>query len=672
MAFGLFGRPGVIDVPSANAAPEGTLAFSYTYAESFTRNAIFFQYAPWGSVTLRYSGNGAVGANNVRPNYDRSLDFSLNLLSETDQTPSLTVGLQDVIGTGAFAGEYLAVGKTFFEDKLRFDMGLGWGRFASSNAFTNPLALLAGAFEERPSRVVGRGGRPYPQEWFRGNVAVFGGMTFKATDRLAFKAEYSPDNYTKFRPTGTLVSKSPLNFGAQYAFSPSVLGHVGFLQGTEVTFGVTIHTNVKKSATVSSPVAGPPFVFTGESGWTPEEYQTRERVRDKLEEIFDKQGMRVVAFDVQGSRAKVAFENADFDAPAQAFGRMARWLTFVIEPSVDTFELTAVKSGMPVATVTIPRAALVSAEHELFGPEALQAASKLETASEPLRELNEVKAAHEFSWGISPYLQVTLFDPDDPRRADMGVQLDTSYTNGLGFHAVSSLQKRLTGNRGDGRLSNSVLPHVRTDQVLYDRSDQVKIKDFYVVQYSKLAPDVYGRVTLGYLEQMYAGISAETLWAPFVSPWSFSAEANYVRQRDYDGGFGLRDYGVVTGHLAGQYTFDSGAYAKLSVGRYLAGDKGATITVGRTFKNGWDLSAYATLTDVPFDDFGEGSFDKGIRLEIPIAALFGVQSRSKSRIELRSITRDGGARLNVPGRLSEMVEGYSRRDIVNSWSRVLR
>jgi hypothetical protein len=213
---------------------------------------------------------------------------------------------------------------------------------------------------------------------------------------------------------------------------------------------------------------------------------------------------------------------------------------------------------------------------------------------------------------------------------------------------------------------------VRTDQVLYDRPEQVKIKDLYAAQYGKLAPDVYARVTLGYLEQMYAGLSAETLWAPFDTHWSLSAEANYVRQRDYDGGFGLRDYEVMTGHVAGQYTFDSGAYARLSVGRYLAGDKGATFTVGRTFKNGWDLSAYATLTDVPFDDFGEGSFDKGIRLEIPITALIGVRSRAKSRIEIRSITRDGGAALNVPGRLSEMIEGYSRRDLVNSWSRVLR
>ena len=670
--FGLFGRPGTFDTPSGDAASDGTLAFSYTYAESFTRNAIFFQYAPWGSVTLRYSGNGVVGANGVRPTYDRSLDFTFNLISETMLRPSVTVGLQDIIGTGAFSGEYLAVGRTFFDGKVDLDIGLGWGRFASSNAFRNPLAVLSGSFEERPTRVVGRGGRPYPQEWFRGDVAAFGGITFRATDRLALKAEYSPDNYSKFRHTGTLTSKSPLNLGAQYAFSPSVLGHVGFLQGTELTFGVTIQTNVKQSATVSSPVAGPPFVFTGQSGWTPQEYQTESSVRGKLEEVFEKQGMRVVAFDVQGSRAKVAFENGNFDAPAQAFGRMARWLTFVVEPSVDTFELTAVKSGMPVATVTIPRAALVSAEHDLFGPETLQIASRLEPATQPLKELNEVKAKHQFSWGISPYLQITLFDPDDPRRADVGIQVDTSYTNGLGFHAVSSLQKRLTGNRGDGRLSNSVLPHVRTDQVLYDRSEQIKIKDLYIAQYGKLAPDVYGRVTLGYLEQMYAGISAETLWAPFSSSWSFSAEANYVHQRDYDGGFGLRDYDVVTGHLAGRYTFDSGAYAKLSVGRYLAGDKGATFTVGRTFKNGWDLSAYATLTDVPFDAFGEGSFDKGIRLEIPIAALFGVQSRSKSRVGLRSITRDGGATLNVPGRLSEMIEGYSRRDIVNSWSRVLR
>ena len=38
----------------------------------------------------------------------------------------------------------------------------------------------------------------------------------------------------------------------------------------------------------------------------------------------------------------------------------------------------------------------------------------------------------------------------------------------------------------------------------------------------------------------------------------------------------------------------------------------------REFGSGWEIGGYATLTDVPFETFGEGSFDKAIYLSIPI------------------------------------------------------
>ena len=54
---------------------------------------------------------------------------------------------------------------------------------------------------------------------------------------------------------------------------------------------------------------------------------------------------------------------------------------------------------------------------------------------------------------------------------------------------------------------------------------------------------------------------------------------------------------------------------KLMVEDILAGDYGSTFSLSRTFNNGWEIGAYATLTDVKFSTFGEGSFDKGITLK---------------------------------------------------------
>ena len=51
---------------------------------------------------------------------------------------------------------------------------------------------------------------------------------------------------------------------------------------------------------------------------------------------------------------------------------------------------------------------------------------------------------------------------------------------------------------------------------------------------------------------------------------------------------------------------------KLSAGEYLAGDIGSTVEFSRSLSNGLEFGAFATFTDVSFEQFGEGSFDKGI------------------------------------------------------------
>ena len=69
--------------------------------------------------------------------------------------------------------------------------------------------------------------------------------------------------------------------------------------------------------------------------------------------------------------------------------------------------------------------------------------------------------------------------------------------------------------------------------------------------------DVYARTTLGYLEEMYGGVSTEVLWKPADSRLGLGAEVNYARQRDFDLGFGFQDYDVVTGHASAYYDFDN-------------------------------------------------------------------------------------------------------------------
>ena len=158
--------------------------------------------------------------------------------------------------------------------------------------------------------------------------------------------------------------------------------------------------------------------------------------------------------------------------------------------------------------------------------------------------------------------------------------------------------------------------------------------------------DLFGRVTAGYLEPMFAGVSTELLWAPEHSRLALGAELNRVRQRGYDQRFDLRDYEVTTGHLSAYYQFTDQFFTQLDVGRYLAGDWGATLSFSRVFDNGWKVGVYATKTDVSSADFGEGSFDKGLFFQVPLDGLFGGETRGTFATRMRPIQRDGGQRLD--------------------------
>ena len=91
-------------------------------------------------------------------------------------------------------------------------------------------------------------------------------------------------------------------------------------------------------------------------------------------------------------------------------------------------------------------------------------------------------------------------------------------------------------------------------------------------------------------------------------------------------------------------------------------------TVRRVLQN-QGLCQRTCLTNVSAEDFGEGSFDKGISLIMPLTYLTGQPSRTLKRFDIRPVTRDGGARLSVNDRLRETLRGYDESGFDAQWGR---
>jgi Exopolysaccharide biosynthesis protein YbjH len=145
---------------------------------------------------------------------------------------------------------------------------------------------------------------------------------------------------------------------------------------------------------------------------------------------------------------------------------------------------------------------------------------------------------------------------------------------------------------------------------------------------------------------MFGGVGGEWLYRPLNSSLAVGVDANLVRQRDFEQRFTFRDYQVFTGHVTGYWqTGWENVLAKLSFGQYLAGDRGYTVDLSKAFSNGVRMGAYFTRTNVSAEQFGEGSFDKGIYVSIPFDAFFTKYTSDTATIMYNPLIRDGGAKL---------------------------
>jgi len=673
-SYNSYGYPGLIDMPVATSRPDGELAFTISSFAGQTRNTLTFQMLPRLSGSFRYSILDNVIGGGTETLYDRSFSLHYRFIDESGLRPAVAVGLNDFMGTGIYASEYIVATKTIGQ-RLRFSAGMGWGRLGSSGGFSNPLGIIDDRFDTRPERDSNRGGDVESAEWFRGDAALFGGIEWQATDGLKLVAEYSSDSNPRETPTA-FERETQLNFGATYRLGPGVGLSLRYLYGSEIGVQLTAALNPKTPPNGPGREPAPPPVLPRSApqvaliSW-PASVEGATSHRAGLSAALAQQGIRLHGLTVGHDIARVEIENTTYLQDAQAVGRTARVLSQQMPSRIGDFVIILVTSGVPVSELRIRRADLEDLGYDLDASWKSFARTRMRSPTEGLHPVPE--RYPRIDWALKPYLSPSFFDPDEPLRADFGAQVELDYQPVRGLEFSGRLRKKIVGNLDEStRPSDSVLPHVRSDFNRYDQEGDPALTNLTAAYYFKPGRDIYGRVTAGYLERMFGGLSSELLWKRNDSPVALGIEVNYAKQRDFDQLFGFQDYDVATGHVSAYWEMGNGFHAQVDAGRYLAGDWGATLALDREFSNGWKLGAFATLTDVPFDEFGEGSFDKGIRITIPISWLTGEPSKTAYTTTIRPLLRDGGARLDVDGRLYDRVRPLQKPALQDGWGRFWR
>jgi hypothetical protein len=361
------------------------------------------------------------------------------------------------------------------------------------------------------------------------------------------------------------------------------------------------------------------------------------------------QKLSIQAVSLAGGEAIVYYSNQRYPHEDDAVDRLVRVLLKDAPPDIEKFRLLPTLDGTVLAEFDILRG---PTERDIAQTGKYSLLANGNTLGDaPLQ--NPVLADAErgtyprFSWDFFPQFRQELFDPDNP----FAVQFLAGVLGVLeirpGLSAVGEAEVSVYDNFNVHRQSESELPHVRSDWTRFFTEGKDGIGQLELDYLTRLAPDLYAQGRIGYLESMYAGLGGEVLWHPHDQRWALGADLYGVQERAFNRQFGLQPYTTVTGHATLYYQSPwYGLNFQLRFGQYLARDHGFTFQVTRRFSTGVELGAFFTKTNVSASQFGEGSFDKGFLIRIPLGWTMPVTTQSAFATTIRPVQRDGGQALD--------------------------
>lgn len=389
--------------------------------------------------------------------------------------------------------------------------------------------------------------------------------------------------------------------------------------------------------------------------------------RQKIRTALDGQYLVYSKMVLRQSDIWIYYENYHYREASEAAGRVARVLMKEAPTDIEIFHLVPSQLGVPMEEITIVRSGLERADKNNSSDALLSHTIKVRYApmKVPPEDPDVPSRYPTFSVSFDPKLTQHLFDPDKPIQFMVYGDITGLIQLAPGLSASAQVTGTIWSDYTFNRDAGSALPHVRTDLLKYIQQGKYGIANLEMTYLTRIAPNVFVSAHGGLLEDMFAGFGGQVLWRPDHSRITFGADLYQVWQREYHRLFAFQKYNVMTGHVSVYY--DTPWYdlrTAVHVGRYLAGDRGATFEITRRFATGIEIGAWVTFTNVPSNKFGEGSFDKGIILHIPFEWGLPISSQSAYDLHLASLTRDGGQRLSGDDSLYEATKDTSYSQIV--------
>ena len=737
-----FGDVGLLQTPTARQRPDGQFGAGVSSQYPYNQAHVFLQLTPWLETTLRYTsvnnlqydfGDPKAVAFSSQHYKDRSLDFKLKLLDEGQYHPAISLGVQDLGGTGLFSSEYLVSSYHVYD--FDFSLGLGWGRLGAGGGLGNPLNVISDRYDTDRSTSSEAGGTGLGRLFTGKNISPFGGVLWRTPVRDVFlKLEYDGNNY-EHEAYGNRIDQSiPINVGLEYRPAKGVEFGAGYERGNQFTASIELGLNfqqfrglakpsdpakpparavplaqnspVSSQAAVVQPAGHPPAAegidhaapTSVASGNTASksvkppaaagtqastsapasaiDYRgevSRFAIAVKTELNRQHIGFEALTLEPQATNVIVWVNAGPYRNPSELVDRTARTLSAAAPARVTTFTIVDTNDGVELSRTIVPREELEKVAAFQVEPIDLIKDVMLNAphSSGEMQRAMVVDGTRYpgFDWTMGPSLRQSVGGPDNFYYVQLWWRTDAELTLGDGLSLSGAAGLNVYNNFDTLTLpSNSKLPHVRSDIAQYLKEGENNIVRLETDFIRSPLSDVYTRLSAGIFEEMYGGAAGEVLWRPYGRRWAIGVDVNYLKQRDYNQAFDFRNYKIATGFIDFYYQLPIyNVLARLSAGRYLAGDKGATVDLSRQFANGVRAGIFATKTNVSAAQFGEGSFDKGVYIVLPLDLFFTSSSQAYASALFRPTTRDGGQRALDGKSLYSVTDGHSPSAFASGW-----
>ena len=618
-----WGGTGLIETPNARILEDGVIRFGAAQASPYR----WYTGAMGILPRLEFSGRITQITNIPVPSMpgygtlkDKAFDIKFQIIPESRELPAVAIGIHDFHGTRLFAAEYLAISRQYYP--IDFTLGIG------SKRLKGPMELP----------VLDRYG-------------LFGGVEIELNDRLHFIAEYNPIEYEIDKSSARGVpegARYPVNVGLRARILSGIDLGLSYQRGN--TFGIMLHIRAGLGQQILPYRADPPPLVSVDR--RPFNKRDQKEMVEKIHEAIHEAGFSGVAVYTDGRDLIAEFENSRYLSNQKAAGRVLRILLFY-SPS-DTVRLTAVlkKLDMPILKISVmpdqmEKYILGEISEDIFFERLLNIEITdhvLETRDGEYIQSKKDRTSR-YNIGIKPDIDIYWNDPSGFFKGTVSIKpyIRTDLWKGASAYARFSIP--LYSNVYSPSAASLPPDVIRTDISKY-MGKYYTFDRLLINQAFRISKKTFGRLSLGYFDNMYAGVGGEILFYPGDGKMAFGAEGDWLKKRVPETHFELMDFKRYS-ILANAYYYyqDLDMTFHAQYGRFLGGDIGWMLDISRRYDTGAIVGIYYSFTDTDVftEIWNRGYHHKGVYLSLPLRMFLTRDSSQMLNYGISPWTRDVAA-----------------------------